>query len=112
MLLFHLRSIDPGLSLDRLQSRRKVQLSKDSIDLEHDEHFSLGDEEYLRRLYFTRKDMFDSAVINDDFDDTIIRFMDRFKANGIRSMVGTENKLMILPDRFVDSIILPLKQAI
>lgn len=110
LLLFHLRSVDPGITLDRLRSLNTVKFSERSMKQGESTHFHLTDDEYLRAFYVTRKEDFDAAQPKETFDSKISEFADRFRVEGLKSLFREEKRLMILPDRFADTIAVPSSQ--
>lgn len=107
LLLFHLRSVDPGISLDRLQSFRKIQRSESAVISNHSEQFSIADQEYLDRFYFTGRKTFENARPAADFDSTIHRLAQHYRDRDFPAMNLEVGHLLIIPSRFSDSIAIP-----
>ncbi len=107
LFLFHLRSVDPGITLDKLRSFKKITRSQRTVDLGQSAHFSYSDESYIASFYIEDRAMFEAALPPSDFDTYLIGLHKLFDVRDYKSLFAARSQLMVLPDRFADSIAIP-----
>lgn len=107
LFLFHLRSVDPEITLDKLRSFKNITRSQRTVDLGQSAHFSYSDESYLASFYIDDRATFDGALPPSEFDTYLIGLQEPFRARDYTSLFAARSQLMVLPDRFTDSIAMP-----
>jgi hypothetical protein len=110
LFLFHLRSVDPDISLGRLKSFNRIQRSQAAIEAHHSDHFKATEEEYLRTFYFTSQRSFERAIPKSEFDSTLLHLLDLYRNSEVDALNVAAGQLMLLPDRFAHCITIPKLQ--
>lgn len=109
LFLFHLRSVDPGITLDRLKSFNRIQRSQAALDANQSDQFNATEEEYLAAFYITSRNSFNRAIAKAKFDSTILRRLQLLMKYDLETLNKAARDLMLLPDRFADCIAIPPK---
>ena len=111
LFLFHLRSVDPGISVDRINSFHKISRSQRSIEAHESGHFGWTERSYLAHFYFTEKSIFDAALAETHFEETIDALLGRLLVSDDKALIAARQQLMLLPQRFADTIAVPARVA-
>ena len=107
LFLFHLRSVDVTISLERLHSFQRIERSDDAVALGHGLQFGLPAERYLAAYHFDDPALFRQAMPAEGFDSEIARMLDLLRQRQYETVESTRNTLMLLPTRFADCIEMP-----
>ena len=107
LLLFHLRSADPVIALERLKTLNRVKRSENSIRKGQSEHFGWDEETYLQRVFITDKQAFTAALPAGEFDGVVDGAVDTYWRGDLGGMRELYRKLVRVPERFFDTISLP-----
>ena len=107
LFLFHLRSVDADIALSRISALNRVQRSTNSIVKGQSAHFGWDRETYLNSIFFTRKQDFDAALPESEFDNLIDRLIKSHAALDYDALELLKPQLLRLPERFADCIAPP-----
>jgi glycosyltransferase involved in cell wall biosynthesis len=107
LVLFHLRAVDADIAYSRLRALNRVQRSTNAVDKGHSAHFEWDRETYLNKIFFTRKEDFDAALPESEFDNAMQRMITLHAALDYDALEQLKPQLLRLPARFADCLAPP-----
>ncbi len=97
LLLFHLKRMDKGLAVSRLQTTRALAWSKNALAKGHSQDHRLADAAFVARMFPCSADSIGAAV-SDGFDFSAD--LARYAAERPRDHTHYEGAVAVIPERF------------
>ncbi len=103
LFLFHLRTVDMAIALDRLQNRKAIQFSERSLRKGHSVHFRLPERQYLEKIGYP---LDDAAFRMAETDMEVVPPLLEALLNGSIPYHAMPEPILEVPARFADALIL------